>query len=174
MESINTNDSNQHIDIIVQLLEEDNTLSNIIIPSQNKKTNSWWNHSLKINFKKIIFILSIIGYAVFLYYSFQILFFKKIYLKKNIWFFSIIITCNDLFAILVLILYAYKKCLYINYFIGLSSIFGSIIIGWGIDEFFRMKTVVSSPLFTLFCILLLTNISFYSSFITWSVFCILS
>jgi hypothetical protein len=173
MESINTDDSNQHVNIIIRLLEEDNTLSNIIIPLQNKNLTTNWvccKIKLKFNLKKCLFSLFLIGYIAFLYYSLQILFFKKIHFKNNIWFVSLIMTCNDLISILIILFHSYKKWRHIYYITSLSIGIGIILIGCGLYEFFHVTSFVLSPLFTLFCILLLTNISFYSSFITWIIF----
>lgn len=169
MESVSDAESNQHVNIIIQLLEEDNTLSNVIIPLQNKPTKNYCYHC-HLNFKKCLFALFIVGYVIFLYYTFQILFLKNTPFKHNIWFCSFIITCTNIISIIVLLFHYYNTWKSIKYYIELSCILGIILIGWGLYEFFHVKIFMFTPLFTIFCIILLTNISYYSSLITWLIF----
>jgi hypothetical protein len=169
MESVSDTESNQHVNIIIRLLEEDNTLSNVIIPLQNKPTKNYCYHC-HLNFKKYLLALFIVGYVIFLCYTFHILFLKNTPFKHNVWFCSFIITSNNIISFIILLFYYYKPWKNIKYYLGLSCSFGIILIGWGLYELFRVKIFILTPLFTLFCILLLTNISLYSSLITWLIF----
>jgi hypothetical protein len=165
MESISDVGSDQQINIIVQLLEGDSILS---IPLQNK---------ISINYhficKKCIIGCFTIGYISFLLYSFHVLCLTRIHIKNNIWLISLLFTCNNLISIFILIVNNYKICKYIKYYISLTVTCGTFLVGWGIYEMFvrlYMLKNTNDPLFTLFCILLLTNVSFYSSMSTWYIF----
>jgi len=171
MESVSDTESNQNVNIIIRLLEEDNTLSNVIIPLQNKPTKNYcYLCHYHLHFKKCLFALFIVGYIIFLCYTFNILFLKNTAFKHNIWFLSFIITSNNIISFIILLFYYYKPWINIKYYIRVSCSLGIILIGWGLYELFRVKIFMLTPLFTLFFIILLSNISFYSSLVTWLIF----
>ena len=168
MESVSDVDSNQQINIIVQLLEDDDVFTNIQNPSisiqQLKQKNELKCH---FDFKKSLLVLFSLGYTLLLYYSFQILFFNKIHWENNIWLWTVIITFQDLASVLSLFYYICKPIQYLKYILCWLSGTGTLLLCWGLYELFHGLAIRSSLSFLLLCILVLTNIAFYSSCITW-------
>ena len=166
MESISDVDSNQQINIIVQLLEDDDSFSSIRNPSISIQTTVR-KEQCHFNLKKSLAILFGIAYIVFLYYSFQILFFEKIIWKNNIWLWSFIITLQDLISAVTIIAYIYRPARYLKFMISTLAVAGALLLVWGIYELFHELTANPTIHFMLFCILVLGNTAFYSSCITW-------
>lgn len=167
MQSISTNDSNSHVNIIVQLLENDASLSHYPLPVKNTQPQ----HQIRHPYVNYIIIFIAFIYSLFILYSFIILFTNHSF-NNNIYYiplYILFIISQNLIAIILLFIYICIPNIYIRYCIDIVFCFGIFILIWGLYIFFNIysnnKQIYS--IISLFYILVLTNISIHSAYITY-------